>query len=206
MFFELAAKANPYAREYLYNQALMLFTAKRSGEMFKPLRQLIVIDPGNPDDFQLMGLAFSEIRDSLSKQLAPHEALLAAETKKGVKADAAKKKMYADSVAYWGAAKKVWNDSVNVYAKVFEEMPHRVVFTAFDRGKEKTTLKGTVENKGKASRSFAIEFEFLAKDGSTVGKQTANVGPIVAGGLENFNVTLPKGGVYGVKYAPLPSK
>ena len=28
----------------------------------------------------------------------------------------------------------------------------------------------------------------------------------LAGGLDNFNVTLPKGGVYGVRYAALPSK
>jgi len=205
-FFELAAKANPYAREYLYNQALMLFTAKRAGEMFKPLRQLLAIDPSNPDDYQLMGLAFSEIRDSISKHLAPHEAALAAETKKGAKADAAKKKMYADSVAFWAPQKKVWNDSVNVYAKVFEEMPHRLVFTAFERGKEKTTLKGSIENKSKTARSFTVEFEFLAKDGSTVGKQSATVGPVVAGGIDNFNVTLPKGGVYGVKYPALPPR
>ena len=101
------------------------------------------------------------------------------------------------------AKKKVLIDSVAYYGKIADEMPHKLVYTEFDRMDDKTVLMGQVENHGKAARSFTIEFEFLGKDGAVVGKQTATVANVAAGGVGDFQVEIPTGGVLGVRYAAL---
>lgn len=108
-------------------------------------------------------------------------------------------------------AKKALIDSVTVYSKQSDEMPHKVAYTEIDMGRDKATVKGTVENRAKMAKSYALEFEFVGKDGSVVGKQTANVGPVAAGASAEFTVELkPADGakldVAGIRYAPLPLK
>ena len=104
------------------------------------------------------------------------------------------------------AAKKSLIDSTAYYSKLADEMPHKLVYTEFDRLKDKTVLVGQVENHTKAARSFTIEFEFLGKDGAVLGKQTATVNTVKPSGAGDFTVELPIGGVLGVRYAPLPLK
>jgi tetratricopeptide (TPR) repeat protein len=104
------------------------------------------------------------------------------------------------------AKKKALIDSVAVYGKLADEMPHKVSYTEFDRLAEKTALRGQIENKSTKERSFTIEFEFLDKTGATVGKASANVGPVKPNALGDFAVEIPKGGVSGVKYVALPLK
>ena len=106
------------------------------------------------------------------------------------------------------AAKRVLIDSVNYYGKVADDMSqvHKVVYTEFDRLKDRTVLAGQVENKGKAARTFTIEFEFIGKDGAVLAKQTATVANVAAGGVGDFTVEIPIGGVLGVRYAALPLK
>ena len=125
----------------------------------------------------------------------PDNILLFAYSFKGLsdnEKDAAKKKALIDSVAYYG--------------KIADEMPHKVSYTEFDRLAEKTSLKGQIENKSTKDRSFVIEFDFLDKTGASVGKATANVGPVKPNGLGDFAVEIPKGGVSGVRYMALPLK
>lgn len=104
------------------------------------------------------------------------------------------------------AAKKALIDSVTYYGKLADDMPHKVVYTEFDRMKDKTILAGQVENHGKTARSFTIDFEFLGKDGAVLGKQTATVANVKPAGVGDFSVELAVGGVVGVRYAALPLK
>jgi tetratricopeptide (TPR) repeat protein len=104
------------------------------------------------------------------------------------------------------AKKKALIDSVALYGKLADEMPHKVSYTEFDRLADKTSLHGQIENKSTKDRSFTIEFEFLDKTGATVGKATATVGPVKPNALGDFAVEIDKGGVSGVRYAPLPLK
>ncbi|MFI5310437.1 MAG: tetratricopeptide repeat protein [Gemmatimonadales bacterium] len=106
------------------------------------------------------------------------------------------------------ATKKALIDSVNYYGKVADDMAqvHKLVYTEFDRLKDKTILAGQVENHGKAARTFTIDFEFLGKDGSVIGKQTATVKDVKPNGVGDFSVELPMGGAMGVRYAALPMK
>jgi hypothetical protein len=105
-------------------------------------------------------------------------------------------------------AKKALIDSTVVYTKLADDINllHKVVYTEFDRAKDHTTLRGQVENHGKAAKSYTIEFEFLAKDGTVIGKQSVSVANVASGGAGDFAVDLDKGGVAGVRYAALPLK
>jgi tetratricopeptide (TPR) repeat protein len=104
------------------------------------------------------------------------------------------------------AVKKAAIDSVMYYGKIAEDMPVRVAYSDFERQANRTLLMGTVENRAKDAKSFSIDFEFLGKDGAVLTKSTATVANVAPGATGNFKVDVPVGGVYGVRYAPLPLK
>jgi tetratricopeptide (TPR) repeat protein len=104
------------------------------------------------------------------------------------------------------AVKKWAIDSVQYYGKLSEEMPHRLAITDFERQPNRTLVVGTVENRAKDARPFSIDFEFIGKDGTVLQKATATVPSVAPGATGNFKLDIPIGGVYGVKYAPLPLK
>ncbi len=201
-FFEAAIKANPYSRDYLYNFAAMLYEGKRATEMLPFVRKLVELDPNNPDNTLLFAYAFkgySDVPDEKVKRIQKDSAAGFA------KADLNGKKAFRDSLAAYRSVQKVFVDSVVHYSKVSDEMPERVTYTGFDRSKDRTVLQGMVENKGKAPRTFTINFEFLGKDGSVLAKQAATVSNVAPGGTGKFTVDIPVGGVLGVRYAPLPN-
>jgi tetratricopeptide (TPR) repeat protein len=172
--FDAANKVNPYSRDYAYNLAATLFTAKRSAEMLPVVKRLVALDPSNSENVMLFAYAFKGLSDAESN----------------------------------ATAKKALIDSVNYYGKVADDMAqvHKLVYTEFDRLKDKTILAGQVENHGKVARTFTIEFEFLGKDGAVLAKQTATVANVAPNGVGDFTVEIPVGGVLGVRYAALPLK
>ena len=104
------------------------------------------------------------------------------------------------------AVTKAAIDSVMYFGKLAEEMPARLSYSGFERQSSRTILTGTVENRSKAAQSYSIEFEFLGKDGAVLQKATATVASVAPGATGNFKVDVPVGGVWGVRYAPLPLK
>ena len=105
------------------------------------------------------------------------------------------------------AKKKMLLDSMVFYNKTSDEMPQKVTYVELGRLKDRTLLKGQVENRTKVARTVTLDFEFLDKNGAVMGtKQTTIVGPIAPGATKDFSLEFPMGGVYGVRYAPLPSK
>ena len=171
-FFAMAAKMNPYFRDYQYNLAAMMYESKQAADMVPVVHKLIELDPNNPDNYQLFTYAFKGVSD--------------------VTKDPAVKKAAIDSVMYFG--------------KIAEDMNVRVSYTDFERQANRTLLVGTVENRAKDARSFSIDFEFLGKDGAVLQKSTATVASVAPGATGNFKVDIPVGGVFGVRYTPLPLK
>jgi tetratricopeptide (TPR) repeat protein len=104
------------------------------------------------------------------------------------------------------AVTKAAIDSVMYFGKLAEDMPARLSYVGFERQANRTILMGTVENRTKAARSYSIDFEFLGKDGAVLQKATATVASVAPGATGNFKVDVPIGGVWGVRYAPLPLK
>ena len=172
--FAMAAKMNPYFRDYQYNLAAMLFESKKAADMVPIVHKLVELDPNNPDNYLLFTYGFKGVSD--------------------VTKDPAVKKAAIDSVMYFG--------------KISEDMPMRVAFTDFQRQTSRTLVLGTVENRESKVRAWSIrsDFELLGKDGAVLQKATATVPSVAAGATGNFKVDVPIGGVFGVRYAPLPLK
>ena len=102
------------------------------------------------------------------------------------------------------AMKKAYSDSAVAYSTKSDAMKVKMVYTGFDRGKDATTLQGEVENRDpRGPKSWNVEFEFLDKAGAVIEKKAVAVGPVAPNQSGAFSVELGKGGVSGVRYAPL---
>jgi len=80
--FGMAAKMNPYFRDYQYNLAAMLYESKQAADMVPVVHKLVELDPNNPDNYQLFTYGFKGVSD--------------------VTKDPAVKKAAIDSVMYYG--------------------------------------------------------------------------------------------------------
>ena len=99
------------------------------------------------------------------------------------------KKLHTDSLLAWNAKSK----SAAVAVKV----------TGFERGAAKSTLTGTVENRGKAAKPYALTVEFIDKDGRVVATQRADVGSVAPKQAKPFTITADGPGVVAYRYQPL---
>jgi predicted Zn-dependent protease len=102
------------------------------------------------------------------------------------------------------AKKKAWTDSTIAYSAKSDNMKHKVSITGLDRGDESTSVELEIENKDKAAKSYTVELEFLDKTGAVVEKTTVNIGPVQPNAMGKGKAEIKKGGVAGVRYAPLP--
>lgn len=59
--FEAAKVLNPYSRDALYNLALTYYGADRPKQMFPIVKDLIALDPSNPDDVLLYAFAYQAL-------------------------------------------------------------------------------------------------------------------------------------------------
>lgn len=102
------------------------------------------------------------------------------------------------------ATQRAMNDSVVTYFEMAEKMPHQVQFTEFSNAPERTTLSGTITNKGTAAKSYAMKIEFLDKDGNVVATREATVADVAPQANGRFSVQVE--GVptaVAFRYAPL---
>lgn len=102
------------------------------------------------------------------------------------------------------AMKKAYTDSAVAYSAKSDGMKHKVTYASFDRGATSTSLQGEIENRNTTAKSFTLELEFLDKTGAVVEKRSVQVGPVAPNQSGTFSVEFEKGGVAGVRYAPLP--
>lgn len=203
LFFGAASRKNPYSRDYLYNYAAMLYEAHQPQLIPPVVKQLVALDPSNPDNLMLYAYAYKGFSDSAAVPLHRVQQDSAARYKKALPAD---KRAIRDSIAHYRGIQKVLVDTLNAWAKLADDMPHKLLFTSVDRLKDRTNVEGEIENRGKTPRVFTVELEFLGKDGVSLGKVTATTESVAPGQTGKFKAELPKGGAMGVKYAALPLK
>jgi tetratricopeptide (TPR) repeat protein len=101
------------------------------------------------------------------------------------------------------AAKKVLNDSVLKYYKLFSEPAAKVTFNLFSHDGAKHTLAGTIENLSAEAKTYTLKVDFLDNTGKSVVTQEATVGPVDSKGSKPFRITVEKEGVTAFKYAPI---
>ncbi len=173
--FQATIAKNPNARDALYNAAALLYDLRKGQEMLPLVTHLVELDPSNPDNISLFAYAYNVLHE----QSKPTAAAAAT------------------------APKTTWIDSVTKYMKVSDDMPHKVVMSEFTRYSDKALLRGDIENRSKAAKTYTIEVEFLDVTGAVLDKQSATVGPVAPSQLGTFSLTSGKPKVVAWRYAPL---
>ncbi|HMG13613.1 MAG TPA: tetratricopeptide repeat protein [Gemmatimonadaceae bacterium] len=98
---------------------------------------------------------------------------------------------------------KIYTDSLIFFNAKSENATVKLAVNEFTRRADQTMLGGTIENRGKAAKTYTVNVEFLDKSGTVVSTETATVGPVAPQKSEKFRITSAKGGVYGYRYKPL---
>jgi len=207
--FELTLAKNPYSRDALYNEAALLYELRKGKEMLPIVTRLLAIDPNNPDNISLYAYAYNVLNEQANKAAA--EAALAAAA--ATPAPAAQKPTPGKPGAKPAPKPAVvappppppspFADSVQKYMKASDDMKEKVTITEFNRYSDRAEVKGEIENRSKAARSFDIEVEFLDLTGAVLDKMAAKVENVAPGGTGTFSVKSQKPKIAAWRYAPI---
>jgi tetratricopeptide (TPR) repeat protein len=200
--FEATLAKNPNSRDALYNGAALLYELRRGQDMLPLVHRLVAIDPNNPDNISLSAYAYNVLNEQwkppgVTPAPAPTPAP-AAPTKPGAK-PAAK----VATVTPPPAPPSPFVDSVAKYMKLSDDMPQKLVVVEFVRYADRAMLKGEVDNRTKAAKSYEIEFEFLDLTGAVVDKQVVKVENVVPGTPGTFTINSAKPKIAAWRYAPI---
>jgi tetratricopeptide (TPR) repeat protein len=208
--FEAARVLNPHHRDVLYNLARLYVLDSAYAQGIPVGRELIGVDPSNPDDYSLMALAYANIKKSYDTKLHEAEAKSKA---LGVKANTAKGtalKAVIDSAARmtpiikaYGDSAKTAVDSALKYNAAMLALPAKVVFSQFTTADDKATIAGTVSNLGETARSFTVKIDFMDKTGAVVVSKEVQVGPVAPHSNAAFETDGPGAGIVAFRYAPV---
>ncbi|HEY4305921.1 MAG TPA: hypothetical protein VGM82_15730 [Gemmatimonadaceae bacterium] len=210
--FEAARTANPYHRDALYNLARLYMLDSSYAQGIPVARQLVAVDPSNPDNYQLIAIAYAAQQKVLAmKQKAADSTARALGARaNSAKATAAQKKAAIDSVprvqkliAVYNDSSKVMLDSALKYNSLITSIPAKVLFNEFSPSEGKVTLGGQVTNQTDAARSFTLKIDFLDKGGSVVSSQSVDVPAVDAHRAKPFKVEGTGAGIVAFRYAPI---
>jgi len=209
--FEAARAMNPYHRDVLYNLARLYLLDSAYDKGITLGRQLITVDPSNPDNYQLMAIGYAGIKKAYDLKLKQADS---AAKLYGQRANTNKRaavvKANVDSAARVSPIIKAYTDSSRMsvdsalkYNDFGTKLPAQVAFNEFTPSDTVATLGGSVTNLGDAARSFTIKFEFLDKTGKAVVSQDVNVGPVDAKASARFSVKGSGAGIVAFRYSPI---
>lgn len=192
--FEATLVQNPFNRDALFNAALMYHEMGQFEKMPALIKRLTDVDPSNGENWRLYAHAYA----GMAKALRPASAARTAAGRAGARPAPAARVSPAVE-----AQIRALNDSTVKYYELAEKMPVKVEFTEWTNGEEKSTVAGTVHNKGAAAKSFTMSFDFLDKAGTVVETKTATVESVAPNGRGRFSVTTEAKGVVAFRYKPL---
>jgi hypothetical protein len=210
--FEAARTVNPYHRDALYNLARLYMLDSAYAQGIPVVRQLLAVDPSNPDNYQLIAIAYAAQQkaytakqrsaDSLSKALgkrANDPKVKASAQKAAIDSAAREQKI----ITAYGDSAKTTLDSALKYNTMITSIPARVVFNEFTPGDGKVTLGGQLTNQSDAARSFTIKVDFLDKGGNVVSSQSVDVPAVDPKRSKPFRVEGTGAGIVAFRYAPI---
>jgi hypothetical protein len=208
--FEAARTLNPYHRDVLYNLARLYLLDSTYGKGIATTRQLIAVDPSNPDNYQLMVLGYSGIKKDYDLKLKKADS---AQKAFGARANNAKSTAAAKSAAIDSAARnnkvlvayqdssRVAVDSALRYNDVMQKLSARITFTEFTPSDAKATLGGSVTNLCEAARPLSTKVEFLDKSGNVVATQDISIASAASKAGSPFSITGTGAGIVAFRYA-----
>jgi tetratricopeptide (TPR) repeat protein len=208
--FEAAYSVNPQHRDVLYNLTRLYIVDSAYRKSLPYARQLVKVDPSNPDNYQLLAIAYAQIK----KEYDAKEKTYEAKSKElGQRANTSKsaavQKAAIDSVgkivaplikAYADSAKSSVDSAIKYNTM---NLPVRVEFTEFTPSEAKTSLGGKVTNQTDAPKSVTLKIEFVDKTGNVVSTQDVPVGPIAAKASAPFTAAGTGAGIVAFRYGPI---
>ena len=212
--FEAARSLNPLHRDVLYNLARLYLLDSAHTTALPHARKLVEVDPSNPDNYQLIAIAYqSSQKEYANKQKGFEEkAKVYGQRANAPRVTPAVQRANIDSAAkltptinaYRDSSAKLVDSAVK-YAELMQKLPARVAFTEFTPAEGKTTLGGTISNQTDAPCSFAFKIEFVDKGGNPVGTpQDVTVGPVAPQKAAAFSATGTGAGIVAFKYNAPP--
>jgi len=210
--FEAARVTNPYHRDALYNLGRLYMLDSAYSQGIPVVRQLLAVDPSNPDNYQLIAIAYAAQQKSYTAKQRAADSVLKVLGKRAndTKTGAAAKKAAIDSVPRVQRVKDAYGDSAKVvldsalkYNTMITSIPARVIFNEFTPGDGKVTLGGQITNQTDAARSFTLKVDFLDKSGNVVNSQSVDVPAVDSKRSKAFKVEGTGAGIVAFRYAPI---
>lgn len=196
--FGAGLKKNVASRDGLFNLSVTLQKLEKWNEVPAILSRLLVVDPENPENYQLWALYFQNQAAGIKKKTTDFNA--AAKAKK-TPATAADRQAATELENQYKAA----NDSLMKYFKRFTEAPVKLTVNLWSHDGNKHTLGGSIENLTDAEKSYTVKFEFLDAAGNVVTAKEAAVGAVAGKKSKAFRVEVEGAGVVAYRYAPFGS-
>ncbi len=176
-------KKNPNARDANYFLAYLLLDSNRGEEAMPMLETLIRIDPSNGDNYLLKSIV---VRNRATAATARREAERDATRRQALLREIRAITAQADSL---GAVEST--------------MPHKLQVIGFERRAEGAKLNGTIENRGRAARTYTVEMSFLNTAGEVLETLTVTTESIAPGATGGFEIIATKPGIVAWSYKAL---
>lgn len=199
--FAGAYEKNPYHRDALSNLAIMYLRNDRHAEALPLAQRLVSVEPNNPENIQLMTLAYAGMAQKA------RETRMASTKGASAKAGATKTAAPRLSAAAQDSLfkiEKAYTDSAVATNERKDKLAYRVTLSDFSTSEEKATVAGTVTNNGQSSKAITVRVEFLDRTGKVVTSKEASAGTVAPGGAGRFSVTATPGTeIVAFRYAPI---
>ncbi len=176
-------KKNPNARDANYFLAYLLLDSNRSEEAMPLLETLLRIDPSNGDNYLLKSIA---VRNRATAASARREAERDATRRQAMLREIRVITAEADSLGAQEAS-----------------MAQKLQVIGFERRAEGAKLNGTIENRGRAARTYTVEMSFLNLAGEVLETLTVTTESIAPGATGGFEIIATKPGTVAWSYKPL---
>lgn len=197
--FRAAYTKNPFHRDALSNLSIMMLRDDNHYAALPLANRLVTVEPNNPDNLQLLVLAYAGIakraRDTrlagTAKPATPARGAKAPATKAAPKPAAPRLSVaVADSLF---KVEQAFTDSAVKSNERKETLPFRVTLSDFSTTDEKATVAGLVVNQGTVEKAVTLRVEFLDRAGNVLQTKESALGVIAAGSSARFNVTVTPG-------------
>lgn len=193
--FEGVLQTNPYSRDALFNLGVEYLTLGQNEKVGPIVQRLVVVDPGNPENYLLAARAYVD---------------LAKNAKKGTPAAAA----YNDSTVQWYNRGSRLPVDVTFSEFTPTEKQIDIAGTVLDRrdkaaaGDESTTTSAKTSKAKAAAKPAAsfpakpitLKFEALDKSGAVLGTQSVTTEALQAGKSATFKVSVPAANAIAYRY------
>jgi hypothetical protein len=208
--FEAARVLNPGHRDVLYNLTRLYVVDSSFAQAIPVGRQLIAVDPTNGDDYQLMAIAYANVKKAYDAKQKEAEANAQRLGTKASKVKGAALKAVIDSAARMTPIIKAYADSAKTsvdsalkYNDAMQKLPAKVVFNQFSVTGDNATLGGTIANTTDAARPYTLKIEFVDKSGNVIASQEVQVPSVAAHSSATFSAAGAGAGIVAFRYQPI---